>query len=98
MERDIFISIFGTEEPSAGLDPIKHEIFERIEGIGDVSRSSIGQGGWNIELRYESPAATNAILIETLKVFRKNGIVGGVSFNLSGRRYSLEQVESWFSE
>ncbi|WP_309398738.1 hypothetical protein [Cerasicoccus maritimus] len=93
MKEDLYIFIYGTEPLPCGLDKIEDGIFERIEGYGDVSGSGTGNSGWNVDLSYESPNATNRILIEAVAVLKQYDITEGVSFDVGGKRYCLDQLD-----
>lgn len=97
MQQDHYLYIYGTERLGVGLDTLEDEIFELIEGQGDVTGVGTGDGGWNIDIEFESLNSANSILISTLRVFRRHEINDNVTFDIAGHRETLAELDRRYS-
>ena len=93
MKQDHYLYIYGTERLPVGLDTLEDEIFEQIEGQGDVTGAGTGENGWNIDIEFESLNSANFILMSSLKTFRRYGISDCVTFDLDGHRAALPDLD-----
>ena len=60
---DIPIIFRGKTMPKIKLSELADELFDEIEGIGDVTNSITEELGWSIYARVESASAINAVVI-----------------------------------
>jgi hypothetical protein len=97
LKQDHYLYIYGTERLPVGLDMLEDEIFEQIEGQGDVTGAGTGDNGWNIDIEFESLSSTDFILMSSLKTFRRHGISDGVTFDIDGHRESLADLDRRYS-
>ena len=98
MKQNHYLYIYGTERLPVGLDTLEDEIFEQIEGQGDVTGAGTGEGGWNIDIEFESLNSANLVIMSVLKIFRRYGISGTVTFDTDGHREPLADLDRRYSE
>ena len=94
MNEDYSIFIYGAERLPVGLDVLEDDIFDRIEGQGDVTGTGTGERGWNIDLGFESLSSLKFVVRESKKVLQRYGVVNSVIFDINGTRYRFSELES----
>ena len=71
---DIQISFQGKTMPTVELSELADELFDEIEGFGDIEESRIENFGWSILARVESANAVNAVLGAMTRLLSHHGI------------------------
>jgi hypothetical protein len=92
---DIQIIFQGKTMPTIALYVLADELFNKIEGFGDIEESRIENIGWSILARVESANAVNAVLGAMSRLLSHRGIqANSVSVTVAGKRGVLSELVS----
>ena len=92
---DIQILFQGKTMPTVALAELADELFDEIEGFGDIEESRIENFGWSILARVESANAVNAVLIAMTRLLSHRGIQAkSISVAVAGKRGVLSELVS----
>ena len=95
MPADIQIIFQGKTMPTVALSKLADELFDEIEGFGDIEESRIENFGWSILARVESANAVNAVLIAMARFLSRHGIqASSISVAVAGKRGVLSDLVS----
>lgn len=71
---DIPITFCGKTMSRIEVGELADELFEEIEGVGDVTQSRTEENGWSILAQVESASAINSVLIAMGRLLSQRGI------------------------
>ena len=95
IQDDIPITFRGKAMLRIAVGELADELFEEIEGFGDVMQSQTEEHGWRIFARVESASAINSVLIAMERLLSQQGIpASSVSVEVAGKCYVLSELSS----
>ncbi|MGB5467241.1 MAG: hypothetical protein WBM84_14270 [Sedimenticolaceae bacterium] len=95
IQSDIRIIFHGLEAPPIALQEMANELFEEIEGFGDVEQSHIEDCEWDIFAIVESANAVNAVLGAMARLLSRHGMrASSVFVEVASKRGVLSELVS----